>query len=165
MGPPCEPEQIWNACEPAMSILPNFLMTGILAMLLGLAMIVWFDLVYPDAKTVAWVLILLSTALLLLGGGFFPPIIGLVGGAAGTQINKPLRREPGSISRWAAKLWPWPLVILMVWLLGQFPVGYFFNDFLKGIIGYGLILILTMLPLSVYTAYAHDAVHGATQGE
>jgi len=47
-------------------------------------------------------------------------------------------------------------VVLMLWLLGQFPVGHFFNDFLKGIMGFGLLLILTMLPLSVYTAYAHD---------
>jgi hypothetical protein len=23
MGPPCEPEAIWNACEPAMTIVPN----------------------------------------------------------------------------------------------------------------------------------------------
>ena len=24
MGPPCVPEEIWNGCEPAMTILPNF---------------------------------------------------------------------------------------------------------------------------------------------
>ena len=41
MGPPCVPEEIWNGCEPAMTILPNFLVTGILAVLLGLAIIVW----------------------------------------------------------------------------------------------------------------------------
>jgi hypothetical protein len=46
----------------------------------------------------------------------------------------------------------------MIWLLGQFPVGYFFNDFLKSIMGFGLLLILALLPLSVYSAYAHDAV-------
>lgn len=31
MGPPCVPEEIWNACEPAMTLIPNFLVTGILA--------------------------------------------------------------------------------------------------------------------------------------
>ena len=155
MGPPCDPAVMWNACEPALSILPNFLLTGILAMLLGLAMIVW-SAAFVQHKHGGLVLILLSMALLLFGGGFFPPLIGIIGGAAGTRINRPVSGNPGRVTCFAAKLWPWPLVVLLVWLLGQFPVGHFFNDFLKGIMGFGLLLILTMLPLSVYTAYAHD---------
>jgi hypothetical protein len=157
MGPPCDPEVVWNACEPAMSILPNFLITGILAMLLGLTMIVW-SAAYVQRKDGGLVLILLSVALLLFGGGIFPPLIGVIGGGAGTRINRPFRGESGRVTRIAAKLWPWPLVILLVWLLGQFPIGHFFNDSLKGVMGFGLLLILVMLPLSVYTAYAHDAV-------
>ena len=31
-----------------------------------------------------------------------------------------------------------------------------FNDFLKSIMGFGLLVILGSLPLSIYTAYAHD---------
>jgi hypothetical protein len=62
-------------------------------------------------------LILLSIALLLFGGGFFPPLIGLVGGAAGTQINRSLSGQPGSVTHFAAKLWPWPLALLVGWLL------------------------------------------------
>lgn len=156
-GPPCVPEEIWHACEPAMSILPNFLLTGILAMLLSLAIMAW-SAGFIERKQGGLVLILLSIALLLFGGGFFPPIIGLVGGAAGMQIHKPLTGQPGSVTRFAAKLWPWPLVIFLVWVLGQFPVGYFFNDFLTSIMGFGLLLILTSLALSVYVGYAHDAV-------
>jgi hypothetical protein len=34
---------------------------------------------------------------------------------------------------------------------------YFFNDFLKSIIYFGLLVILTSLPLSVYAAYSCDA--------
>ena len=156
MGPPCDAAKIWNACEPAMSIVPNFLITGILAMLLGLAVIVW-SAAFVQRKYGGLALILLSIALLLLGGGFFPPLIGLIGGAAGTQINRPIGGNPGRVTRFASRLWPWPLVVLLIWLLGQFPVGYFFNDFLKSIMGFGLLLILSMLPLSVYTAYARDA--------
>jgi hypothetical protein len=162
MGPPCDPAVAWNACEPAMSILPSFLLTGILALLLGLAIIVW-SAAFVQRRHGGLVLILLSVALLLFGGGIFPPLIGVIGGAAGTRINRPLRGKPGRVTCTAARLWPWPLVILLVWLLGQFPVGYFFNDLLKNVMGLGLLLILTMLPLSVYAAYAHDAVHGETQ--
>ncbi len=157
MGPPCVPEEIWNACEPAMTIIPNYLVTGILAMLLGLAMIIW-SVAFIQRDHGGLVLILLSIGLLLFGGGLFPPLIGIIGGAAGTKINMPITREPGNVARLTAKLWPWPLVILLTWLLGQFLVGYFFNDFLASIMAWGLLLILTMLPLSVYTGYAHDAV-------
>ena len=156
MGSPCVPEKIWNACEPAMTILPNFLITGILTIILGLLIMVW-STAFIQRKNGGLILIMLSVALLLFGGGFFPPIIGLIGGAAGIQINKPLVGNPVSVTRFVAKLWPWPLVVFMVWILGQFPVGYFFNDFLQSIMGFGLLLILTMLPVSVYAAYAHDA--------
>ena len=156
-GPPCDPEKIWHACEPAMSILPNFLITGILAMLLSVAIIIWSGW-FVQRKHGGLVLTLLSIALLLFGGGFFPPIIALIGGLAGTKINKPLSRQSGSVTRFAAKLWPWPLVIFLVWVLGQFPFGYFFNDILTSIMYFGMLLILTSLPLSVYTAYAHDSI-------
>jgi hypothetical protein len=156
MGPPCVPEEIWNACEPAMTIIPNFLVTGILSVILGLLILVW-SAAFIQRKHGGLVLILLSVALLLCGGGLFPPLIGLIGGAAGTRINRPLSGKPGSVTRFAARVWPWPLVILMVWLLGQFPVGYFFNDFMRSVMVLALVLILTMLPLSVYTGYARDA--------
>jgi len=157
MGPPCVPEATWNGCEPAMTILPNYLVTGIVAVILGLIILVW-SAAFVQRRHGGAVLIGLSVALLLFGGGIFPPLIGLVGGAAGTRINKPLPGKPASgVLRGAAKLWPWPLVVFVVWVLGQFVVGYFFNDFLKSVMGLGLLLILVTLPLSVYTAYAHDA--------
>jgi hypothetical protein len=156
MGPPCDPDVIWNACEPAMSVLPNFLITGILALLLGLAMIVC-SAAFVQRRRGGWALIAFSIGLLLFGGGFFPPLIGLIAGAAGTQINRPLNGQPGSVARLAARLWPWPLVVLVAWLLGQFLVGYFFNDFLKSVMPIALLLIVTLLPTSVYTGYARDA--------
>jgi hypothetical protein len=155
-GPPCDPAKIWHACEPAMSILPDFLITGILAMLLSAAVIVW-SAGFVQRKHGGLVLILLSIALLLFGGGFFPPVIALVGGLAGIKINSPLRGQPGSFTRLAAKLWHWTLVVFLVWAFGQFPFGYFFNDLLKSMMYFGMLLILTSLSLSVYTAYAHDA--------
>jgi hypothetical protein len=154
-GPPCVPEEIWHACEPAMSIVPNFLITGILAMLLSLALIVWAGW-FVQRRHGGWVQMALAVLLLLFGGGFFPPIIAFVGGLAGTQINRPLSGPPARLTQFAAKLWPWSLVVFVGWTLGQFPVGHFFNDFLQSIMVVSLLVILTSLPLSVYTAYAHD---------
>lgn len=158
IGPPCVPEEVWNACEPAMTIIPNYLITGILAVITGLLILVW-SAAFVQRRHGGSILILLSVALLLFGGGIFPPLIGLIGGMAGTRINKPLaRKQSGSILRFAAKLWPWPLIIFLGWVLGQFIVGYFFNEFLQKIMVFGLILIVIMLPLSVYSAYASDVM-------
>jgi hypothetical protein len=160
MGPPCVPEEVWNTCEPAMTIIPNFLISGILSVLLGLLILVW-SAGFIQRKNGGMVLLLLSVASLLFGGGIFPPLIGIVGGAAGVKVNKPVTgKQANGPMRGAAKLWPWPLVIFVVWVLGQFPVGYFFNDFLQSIMGFSLLLILVMLPVSVYSAYGHD-IHTA----
>lgn len=160
MGSPCVPEEIWNACEPAMTIIPNFLITGILAVAIGLVILVW-SIFFVQRKYGGVGLILLSVALLLFGGGIFPPVIGIVGGVAGIKINKSFgEKQPGSLTRIAAKLWPWPLAIFIGWVLGQWVVGYFFNEFLQKNMIYSVILILVTLPLSVYSAYAYDFQSG-----
>lgn len=164
MGPPCIPEEVWNACEPAMTVIPNFLITGILAVIIGLLVLIW-SMAFIQYKHGGTVLILLSVALLLFGGGLFPPLIGIVGGIAGRKINKPVpEKQIGITLRFLAKLWPWPLVIFLVWIIGQWPAGYFFNAFMQKAMYFGLFLIFVTLPLSVYTAYVHD-VQTARNGE
>jgi hypothetical protein len=153
----CDPARAWHACEPAMSLLPSFLLSGILTILLSLAVLVWSGW-FIQRRQGGKVLILLAIALLLVGGGFFPPVIAIVGGLAGTRINWPLSSKPGGFARSAAKLWPWPLIIYLVWTVGQFPFGYFLNDLMKSIMGFGMLVILGSLALSVYSAYAHDSV-------
>jgi hypothetical protein len=160
IGPPCVPKEMWNACEPALTVVPDFLITGILAVVIGLFVLVW-SVFFIQRKSGGFVLVLLSVALLLFGGGFFPPLIGLVGGFAGTKINKPFNGQPGSSTTFFTKLWPWPLVIFLVWIFGQWIVGYFVNEFLQSIMVYGVILILVTLVLSVITAYARDFMDAA----
>jgi hypothetical protein len=156
IGPPCVPEQTWNACEPALTILPNYLITGILAVIFGSLIIIW-SLFFIQRKYGGWGMVLLSIHLLLFGGGLFPPLIGIVSGITGMKINKPMTTgQSGRFTKFAARLWPWLLVIFMVWIWGQWIVGYFFNNFLQRNMVYGVVLILAMLPLSVYSAYAND---------
>ena len=156
----CDPARVWHACEPAMSLLPNFLITGIITLVLSLAILVW-SVFFIQRKHGGLVLLLLSIVQLLLGGGFFPPLIGLVGSAAGMAIRKPISKTPSKLTRFIARLWPWPLVLLTVWLVAQFPVGALFNDWLKSVIGLALLFIVVMLPFSVWCAYAKDAVRAA----
>jgi hypothetical protein len=159
MGPPCDPEKVWNLCEPAMTVIPSFLVTGILATVIGLITMIWAA-VFVHRKHGGIVLMLLSIALLLFGGGLFPPLIGIIAGVVATRINAPLTRQPGSVLRFFAKLWPWPLVAFFVWASGQFVVGYFFNEFLQKSGFLIPLLIIGLLVLSILTGHAHDAYNG-----
>lgn len=166
IGPPCNPDAMWNACEPAMTIFPNFLITGILALLLGLLIMLW-SLLFVQRKYGGQILILLSLLLLLFGGGFFPPLIGIVAGIAGLRINKPLpKTKPGPVRTGIGRLWPWPLVLFLTWIYSQLVIGHFFNAFMQKIMLYGVALILITLPLSVLSAGAHDLLAARTaQGD
>ena len=98
------------AGEPAMTIIPNLFVTGILAILISLAFLVWATL-FIQRKNGGLVLILLSIAMLLVGGGIFPPILGIIIGAVGTRINAPLTWWRTHLSvgsrNFLMKLWPW----------------------------------------------------------
>jgi hypothetical protein len=156
MGPPCDPETVWHACEPAMTVVSSFLVTGILATVVGVVTMIWAA-AFVHRRHGGLVLILLSIALLLLGGGLFPPVIGIVAGAVATRINRPVTRRPGSVLSFLSKLWPWALAAFFVWAFGQFVVGYFFNDLLMQSGFLSPLLMLGLLVLSILSGYAYDA--------
>jgi hypothetical protein len=144
MGPPCQPDAVWHRCEPAMTILPSFLITGILAVAIGVFFMLW-SLAFVQRKGGGLVMILSSIPMLLFGGGIFPPLIGIVAGAVGARINRgsapgPTGR-PGALVRITSRLWPWTLIVLMG---SGFAVP---------------ILIIGLLVLSPLTATAHDRLH------
>jgi hypothetical protein len=167
IGPPCVPELAWNACEPAMTLIPSFLLTGILAILFGLMVLIW-SVLFVQKKHGGLVLILLCVPLLLSGGGFFPPLIGTVGGALGTRISKPLNPEgsrlSGGLLRSLAVLWPWALALYVVWVFGQWVVGHFFNDWLLANGYLIIVMVLGTLLLSVIACYTHD-LHRAKEAD
>lgn len=85
-----EAQKMWvHGNEPALTLLPNFLISGIVAMVIGLAIVVW-SLGFVHRKHGSLILFSLFILLLLLGGGvaqilFFPWIC-----LVASRINKPL---------------------------------------------------------------------------
>lgn len=160
IGPPCNPEDIWNACEPALTIIPNFFMTGVLSIIIGLLIIIW-SIGFVQRNRGGVVLILLSIALLLFGGGLFPSFIGVIAGTIGTHIHKPLTwwqaHAESALTHILAKLYPWAVIAYLAVVFGQIVVGYFFNDFLSRYMGVNVLLILALLLFSALSAFAHDA--------
>ncbi len=130
--------------EPAMTIVPNLLLTGILAIFVSLVFLVWATL-FVQKKNGGLVLILLSMVMLLVGGGIFPPILGIILGAIGTRINAPLTWWRAHLSvglrHLLRKMWPWSFAAgLTAWLL-MFP-GLIILDYFFGVNNPNVILIL-----------------------
>jgi len=78
--------------EPAMTIVPSFLITGFLSVVFGLAVAVWAA-AFVHRKNGGPILILLSILMLLFGGGLVPPVIVVVDGIIGTWINRSSARQ------------------------------------------------------------------------
>jgi hypothetical protein len=80
------PELTALAGEPAMTVIPSFLVSGILTVIVGVLVAVW-TAKFVQRKNGGIILILLSILMLLVGGGLFPPVFGVVAGIIGTQIK------------------------------------------------------------------------------
>jgi hypothetical protein len=75
---------------PAMSLIQNFLITGIFAILVSLVVVAWAAF-FVQRKNGGLTLILLSILLLLVGGGFIPPLLGVIAGVI--SANRKSKQE------------------------------------------------------------------------
>ena len=116
--------------EPAMTIVPNFLVTGILAILVGLSIILW-SVAFVHKKHGAAVLSLLSILLLLVGGGFGPITLLITACIGAGRINKPItwwrKNLPAGPRRLLAMLWPWSLAAALGWVPIEVLLGQIFH--------------------------------------
>ncbi len=111
------------AGEPAMTLVPNTLVTGILALLVSLVTAVW-AVFFVHRRHGGLVLILLSVLLLLVGGGFGPPVVGIITGSAALGLAAPAKGGPARSSglpRFLAALWPYVLFVAVAGYLSLFP--------------------------------------------
>jgi len=149
--------------EPAMTLIPNLLVTGILAIAISLVIIAWVTR-FIDHRYGAPVLIALSILLLPVGGGFAPPVLGLILGAAAGGINAPLNwwrdHLPAELLRWLADLWQALFIACVVVWLTLLPGLNILASFvdLTGpnpvpILSFSALLFLV---LAILTGYAHD---------
>jgi hypothetical protein len=154
--------------EPAMTIIPNLLITGILAILFSLALLVW-AILFIERKNSGFVMILLSVALLFVGGGIFPPILCILTGAVATRIHAsaPIKiPRLGSFHRFLAKLWPWLFSVCILTWLSLFPglafLGFFYGVNNPKLILAILIFALVVSILTVSSGFARDSLVNET---
>jgi hypothetical protein len=72
---------------PAMTLIPSFSVSGIVAVILGLAVTIWAA-TRIQSENGALVLILLSTMMLFVGGGLLPPVFGVVAGIICARVRQ-----------------------------------------------------------------------------
>jgi len=150
-----------------LTIIPNFFVTGILAIIVGLLVTIWAG-AFIDRKHGAWVLILLSITLWLVGGGFAPIFMSILASATATRINKPLKwwraHLPINLQGFLAKLWPWSIIAFVLLFLISveiaifgYPLVWFFGANITYDIQYTLSYIMVgFMPVSILTAFAYD---------
>ena len=149
--------------EPAMTIIPNLLITGILAILFSLVLLVWAAF-FVQRKNGALVMILLSIAMLLSGGGIFPPFFGVLIGAVAFKIHSPLAWWRSHLSPatqgFLRKLWPWSYAACIVSWFALLPcvpaLEYFFGVDSVTVTLATMFFVLTTLLLTILSGFAYD---------
>lgn len=102
--------RMWiHGTEEAFTIVPNFLLTGSLAMVVGVLTIVW-SIGFIDRPNGSRVLLLLGGLLFLVGGGIGMVVFLLFGWAVARRIHRPLTWwhsvVPAAAGRALSRAWP-----------------------------------------------------------
>lgn len=158
--------------EPAMTLIPNLLVSGVLSILISLLFIVW-AVFFAQRRHGGLVLILISLVLLLVGGGFGPPLFGIILGVVATRIHAPLiwwrDHAPAGLRDGLAKLWPWSFGAGVLAWLSMFPGTVLLAHFL-GVEDANLVYVIGLgmfglLFLTVAAGFARDAEGRAVSGK
>lgn len=164
-------QRYWKySSETALTIIPNMLVSGILAIIFGIAVTIWATY-YIDRKNGARVFMFLSIILWLVGGGFAPLFMAVFAFIAASMIDSPLnwwrRHLTGFLKRFLTRLWPWSIIVYVVaFVFGVeiaifgYPLLWIFSAEVTYSVQWGLAYIMVVFwPLSIFTAIANDIEH------
>lgn len=150
------------AGEPAMTLIPNYLPTGLLAILFsGLFLTVLARLSFH--RRAIPLLCALLIFMLLVGGGFGPPILGMIAVLVSLKTDSPLKlwsRLPATLHRILSRLWPWSFGLCLLGWLMLFP-GAALIAFFTGVDHALLMLIpilvaFTSIPVTLLLGFSRD---------
>ncbi len=166
-----EANRMWlHGNEPAFTIIPNFLLTGIAAMLAGIAVIIW-SAGFMHKKHASLIFLSLFILLFLVGGGIAQIIFFMIGWGMSTRIHKPLnwwrKVLPVGVRKYLSKLWRPFLVASSLLILYTLQIAIF--GYVPGISnpdGISMVMVSTLgvgllfLILAFISGCAHDIDKG-----
>jgi hypothetical protein len=157
----------------ALMVIPNYLVTGILALSAGIVVVVWAA-AFVQTKYGAAVLLLLTMILFLVGGGFAPIFTAILASLTAALIGKPMmwwrKFLPESVLDFLARIWSGSLIafvslffISVAIAIFGWPLTAFFDadttlNYLN-ILSYGMLILMF---LSVLTGFA-DEIQGQVE--
>jgi len=153
----------------AFSIIPNYLITGIVAISISIIIIYW-SIRFIHKRNGAIVYLLFSISLFLVGGGFAHIPGFLITWSIATRINKPLdwwrRVFPENLKIFFAKIWLPTLIAgfgflltgISLWLLLTPPGTIYKIGITHYIIWSSLLLALLFIIFSIIFGFARDIV-------
>lgn len=131
--------------EGAFTIIPNFLLTGILAMLFGLAIIIW-SVGFVQKQHGPLVYLLLFIVLFLVGGGIGQVVFFIPAWAVATRLHKPLtwwrNVLPAGARAGLALAWRWLLVAASLLILTALAIAIF--GYIPGVHDMDQVLTITL---------------------
>lgn len=150
------------AGEPAMTIIPNYLVTGLLAIFFSCLFLVVLVKSSLNGKTLT-ILFALLILMLLTGGGFGPPILGIIAVLIACKRHSPLRtwsKLPPKFHSVLSRLWPWSFGLCLIGWLMMFP-GAALIVFFTGM-DHELLMIIpiliafTFIPITLLLGFSRD---------
>ena len=148
--------------EPAMTIIPNYLVTGLLAIFFSCVFLTMFVKPSLDRKAII-VLLALLILMLLVGGGFGPPILGIIAVLIALKRNSPLKtwsKLPSKLHRVLSMLWPWSFGLCLIGWLMLFP-GAALIVFFTGVDNALLMIVpiliaFAFIPITLLLGFSRD---------
>jgi hypothetical protein len=150
--------------EPAMTIIPNYLITGLLAILFSCIFLIVLVKSKPSGKAIT-ILFALLLLMLLTGAGFGPPILGVIAVLIALKSNSPLEtwnKLPSKLHNVLSMLWPWSFGLCLIGWLMLFP-GAALIAFFTGMDSALLMIIpilvaFAFIPITLLLGFSRDVL-------
>jgi len=150
------------AGEPAMTIIPNYLLTGLLAISFSGTFLLVLVKSGLDRKAIA-ILFVLLLLMLFTGGGFGPPVLGTLAVLIAFKRNSQLTtwsKLPSKLHNVLSRLWPWSFGLCLLGWLMLFPGAaliVFFTGMDNALLMAIPILIAFMfIPITLLLGFSRD---------
>ena len=157
--------------EPAMTIVPNYLITGLLAILFSASFLVVFikSRLNKQAITILFILLIL---MLLTGAGFGPPVVGLIAVLIALKRNSPLKtwnKLPVRVHRILFVLWPWVFGLCLFGWLMLFPgaalIAFFTGNDSAYLMIIPILIAFGLIPVTLFMGFSRDILNRHTQAD
>ena len=150
--------------DPAITLIPNLLYTGIMTLLISIIMVI-YSVAFLEKKHSGLVLIILSVVLLIVGGGVGPPTLSLLAGIAGLGINSRhtwwRKHVKGNLQYFLSKAWPFVFLACLANglfnVVGHVIAAYYFAPASAEVFLNSFLLAIPLLLTSIISGISYDS--------